>query len=88
MRVYTLRKRTLYFGVKSKEYTVPPRGWLSGSGGGRPGTEATTRTPSAPPFSPKPKTQVSRARFRYAPDGHIGSRIGQEMSLHCSKVQI
>ena len=56
--------------------------WLSGSGGGRPGTVVASRTPSAPPFSPKHQTQVSRARFRYAPDGHIGSRIGQEMSLH------
>ena len=29
-------------------YTVPPRGWLSGSGGGRPGKEVASRTPSAP----------------------------------------
>ena len=40
--------RAPVIGVPKAHYTVPPRGWLSGSGGGRPGTEATTRTPSAP----------------------------------------
>ena len=39
--------RAPVIGVPKARYTVPPRGWLSGSGGGRPGTEATTRTPSA-----------------------------------------
>ena len=32
--------RAPVIGVPKARYTVPPRGWLSGSGGGRPGTEA------------------------------------------------
>ena len=33
--------RAPVIGVPKARYTVPPRGWLSGSGGGRPGTDAT-----------------------------------------------
>ena len=46
--------RAPVIGVPKAHYTVPSMGWLSGSGGGRPGTEAANRTPSAPSAPPRP----------------------------------
>ena len=45
----------LVFCLRARHTVYHP--WLTGGGGGRPGTEAASRTPSAPPLSPT-QTQV------------------------------
>ena len=58
----------LVFCLRARHTVYHP--WLTGGGGGRPGTEATSRTPSAPPLSPRHKPRFRSdcsERFRHGP---------------------